>query len=83
MMLESAMLSWRQAPPTHRCDGEGPDGVLCQVLHLLQGDLNVPVGRATIGRPVLVTLDLRAHKHTAEQYNPMKVYEFRTTSPYV
>ncbi len=37
---------------------EGSNGVLCQVLHFFQGDLNIPVGGGAIRWPVLVTFDL-------------------------
>jgi len=44
---------------TYRRDIEGSDGVLCQVLHLLQRDLDVTIRSSAIGRPILVALDLQ------------------------
>ena len=48
---------------TYRRDIEGSDGVLSQVLHLLQSHLDVAIGSGAIGRPVLVALDLHSHTH--------------------
>ena len=45
---------------TYRGDVECPDAVLCEVLHLLEGDLQAAISCRPVGWPVLVALHLES-----------------------
>ena len=62
------------AKSTNRGDIEGPDGLFCKILHLLQRDLNVPIRSRALRGPVLVALDLQRER---ERENTSCIFIFQ------